>query len=294
MNKLDSAKRAQVIATLIAGCSVNSTARLTGVSVPTILKLLSDVGDVCADAHDRLVRDVKARRVQADEIWSFVGTKAANATEEEKACGMGDAWVWTAIDADSKRIVSYLVGLRNSECAETFITDLAQRLAQRIQLSTDGLKIYIDAVENAFGADVDYAQLVNQYAAVVEGQKRYSPAECCGAIKNTIAGSPDAAHINTSYSERVNLTIRMSDRRFTRLTNAFSKKLANHISSVHLHNFFYNFCRIHKSLRITPAMVAGLTDRVWTIAAMEAMLRQKEEKAAQPKAVVLVPVKKRD
>lgn len=293
MNKLDSAKRAQVIATLVEGCSVNSTARLTGVSVPTILKLLSDVGDVCADAHDRLVRNVKARRVQADEIWSFVGKKAANATEDEKACGMGDAWVWTAIDADSKLIVSYLVGLRNSECAEAFITDLAQRLAQRVQLSTDGLKIYIDAVENAFGADVDYAQLVKQYAAVVEGQKRYSPAECCGAIKNTIAGNPDAAHINTSYSERVNLTIRMSDRRFTRLTNAFSKKLANHISSVHLHNFFYNFCRIHKSLRITPAMAAGLTDRVWTIADVVAMLEQKEEKAAQPKAVVLVPVKKR-
>ena len=290
---MSTCKRAQVIATLVEGCSVNSTARLTGISVPTILKLLSDVGDVCADAHDRLVRNVKARRVQADEIWSFVGKKAANATEEEKACGMGDAWVWTAIDADSKLIVSYLVGLRNSECAEEFITDLAQRLAQRVQLSTDGLKIYIDAVKNAFGADVDYAQLVKQYAAVVEGQKRYSPAECCGAIKNTIAGSPDAAHINTSYSERVNLTIRMSDRRFTRLTNGFSKKLANHISSVHLHNFFYNRCRIHKSLRITPAMAAGLTDRVWTIADVVAMPEQKEEKAAQPKAVVLVPVKKR-
>ena len=166
-------------------------------------------------------------------------------------------------------------------------------VALRVQLSTDGLKIYIDAVENAFGADVDYAQLVKQYAAVVEGQKRYSPAECCGALKTTVAGNPDARHINTSYSERVNLTIRMSDRRFTRLTNAFSKKLENHISSVHLHNFFYNFCRVHKSLRITPAMAAGLADRVWTVADIVAMLEKQEAAAAQPKAVTFVPVKKR-
>lgn len=293
MNKLPTAKRCQVLTALIEGCSVNSTARMTGVSVPAILKLAVDAGEVCAEAHDYLVRGVKSRRVQADEIWSFVGKKEKNADENDKACGLGDAWVWTGIDADSKLIVSYLVGQRTADCAETFITDLAARLANRVQLSTDGLKVYVDAVEGAFGADVDFGQLVKSYTATVEGQKRYSPAQCCGAAKTPISGNPDPKHISTSYSERLNLTIRMQDRRFTRLTNAFSKKLENHVASVHLHNFYYNFCRVHKSLRVTPAMQAKIADRVWTMEDVVALLEAKEAAAAQPKPSGLVPVRRR-
>lgn len=291
MNKLDSAKRCQVLKALVEGCSVNSTARLTDVSVPTILKLLVDVGEACAETHDYMVRDVKSRRVQADEIWSFVGKKAKNTDETDRACGMGDAWVWTGMDADSKLIVSYLVGGRDAECAKEFIIDLASRLKNRVQLTTDGLKVYVDAVEHAFGADVDYAQLVKSYTSVIEGQKRYSPAQCCGAVKSTVTGSPDHAHVNTSYSERLNLTIRMQDRRFTRLTNAFSKKLANHVASVHLHNFFYNFCRIHKTLRTTPAMAAGITDRVWGVEDIIAIMEKREAPVAKPSG--LVPVRRK-
>jgi IS1 family transposase len=230
--------------------------------------------------------------LQADEIWSFVGKKEKNTDAGDKACGMGDAWVWTGIDADSKLIVSYLVGQRTADCAATFITDLARRLANRVQLSTDGLKVYVDAVENAFGADVDFGQLVKSYTATIEGQKRYSPAQCCGAQKTPISGNPDSKHISTSYSERLNLTIRMQDRRFTRLTNAFSKKLENHVASVHLHNFYYNFCRMHKSLRMTPAMAAGITDRLWNMEDVVAMVEAKEAAAAQPKPSGLVPVRR--
>lgn len=293
MNKLTSAQRVAVLKQLVEGSSVASTSRLTDVSVPTILKLLVDVGEVCAEAHDRMVRGVKSRRVQADEIWSFVGKKEKRATAEDKACGLGDAWVWTAIDADNKLIISYLVGQRTADCADAFIADTAARLARRVQLTTDGLKVYLDAVEQAFGCDVDYAQLVKQYTSVVEGQKRYSPAQCCGALKTPITGNPNADHINTSYSERVNLTIRMQDRRFTRLTNAFSKKLENHAASVHLHNFWYNFGRVHKTLRVTPAMAAGVADHVWTMEEIVAMLEAKEAKAAAPKLSGLVPVRRK-
>ena len=291
MHRLPAAKRCQVLKALVEGCSVNSTARLTDVSVPAILKLLVDAGEACAETHDFMVRDVKSRRVQADEIWSFVGKKEKNTDESDKACGMGDAWVWTAMDADSKLIVSYLVGQRDAECAETFIVDLASRLKHRVQLTTDGLKVYVEAVEGAFGCDVDYAQLVKSYTSVIEGQKRYSPAQCCGAVKSTVTGSPDHAHVNTSYSERLNLTIRMQDRRFTRLTNAFSKKLANHIASVHLHNFFYNFCRIHKTLRTTPAMAAGITDRVWSVEDIIAIMEKREAPVTKPSG--LVPVRRK-
>ncbi len=280
MSKLTRDERIQVLKQLLEGSSVSSTVRLTDISMPTILKLLVDVGEVCAETHDRLVRGVRSRRVQADEIWSYVGMKQKNTDEIDRACGKGDSWTWLAIDADHKLIISYLVADRGEESAKAFIGDLAARLANRVQLTTDGLKVYLDAVENAFGCDVDYAQLVKQYAAVIEGQKRYSPAECCGATKTTVTGNPNRKDINTSFVERVNLTVRMQDRRFTRLTNGFSKKLENHIASVHLHMFAYNFVRMHKTLRMTPAMAAGLTDRLWGVEEIVALLEAKEEKEA--------------
>jgi len=281
MSKLTRDERISVLKQLLEGSSVSSTVRLTDVSMPTILKLLVDVGEVCAEAHDRLVRKVKSRRVQADEIWSFVGMKQKNTDEIDRACGKGDAWTWLGIDADNKLIVSYLVADRGEESAKAFISDLAARLAKRVQLTTDGLKVYLDAVEEAFGCDIDYAQLVKSYTATIEGEKRYSPAQCCGAVKTPVAGNPDHKHISTSYSERLNLTVRMSDRRFTRLTNAFSKKLENHIASVHLHVFAYNFVRVHKALRMTPAMAAGLTDHIWGVEEIVTLLEAKEAKEAQ-------------
>jgi len=301
MNKLSTAKRCQVLSAIVEGCAVNATARMTGVSVPTILKLVLDAGDACAEAHHETVRAVKAKRVQADEMWSFVGKKERNATEADKACGMGDAWVWMALCADSKLIVSYLVGPRTAESAAEFMLDLASRLASRVQLSTDGLRVYVDAVEEAFGADIDYAQLVKQYSSTIEGQRRYSPAECCGALKTPVTGSPDDAHINTSFIERANLTVRMNDRRFTRLTNAFSKKLQNHVASVHLHNFWYNFGKSHRSLpgKITPAMAAGIASRFWTMEDVVALIDKREVEAAKAAASAksakpsgLVPVRR--
>ena len=207
--------------------------------------------------------------------------KQKHTDETDRACGKGDAWTWLAIDADTKLILSYLVADRGEESAKAFIGDLHTRLANKVQLTTDGLKVYLDAVEDSFGCDVDFAQLVKSYTAAIEDEKRYSPAQCCGAKKTPVTGTPDAKHISTSYSERLNLTVRMQDRRFTRLTNAFSKKLENHIASVHLHMFAYNFVRMHKTLRMTPAMAAGLTDRLWGVDDIVAMLDAKEAKEAQ-------------
>ena len=264
MNKLPIATRAQILSMLCEGASMRSVSRLTDTSINTVAKLLVDAGRFCAGFHDANVRGVKARRVQVDEIWSFTYAKAKNApTAKRQDLAYGDTWTWTAIDADSKLIVSHLVGGRDGDYAQAFMLDVADRLANRVQLTSDGHKAYLEAVEGAFGADVDYAMLVKLYGASPESAKgRYSPAECTGIRKTRIEGKPDMAHVSTSYAERQNLTMRMSMRRFTRLTNAFSKKFENHAHMVAIYAVWYNFLRIHKTLRVTPAMAAGLSETV--------------------------------
>ena len=243
---------------------MRSISRMTGVSINTVSKLLVDAGAACAAFHDEAVRGVKAQRVQCDEIWSFTYAKQKNVKDAKAAPeGAGDTWTWTALDADSKLIVSYLVGGRDGEYAMAFMDDVASRLANRVQMTTDGHRAYLEAIEGAFGCDVDYAQLIKIYGSAPESAKgRYSPAECTGAKKERVEGNPDFDHVSTSYVERQNLTMRMHMRRFTRLANGFSKKFENHLHMVALHTVFYNFCKIHKTLRVTPAMEAGLTETV--------------------------------
>ena len=267
MNKLSTAKRAQILHCLVEGSSLRSTSRMADVSINTVTKLLVDAGKACAAYQDEHLRGLMCKRLQVDEIWSFVYAKQKNATDEmrDKVGYAGDVWTWTAICADSKLIPSWLVGARDSECASAFIGDLSRRLLNRVQLTSDGLKAYLEAVETNFGASIDYAQLVKMYGPMPEGDHRYSPAECNGTKKTTIMGEPDRKHISTSYVERQNLTMRMCMRRFTRLTNAFSKKVENHAHAVALHFMHYNFARIHKSLRVTPAMEAGVTNKLWSI-----------------------------
>jgi IS1 family transposase len=281
MNKLPSRTRAMILAMLCEGSSMRSISRLTDVSINTVSKLLVDAGNACAAFHDEKVRGVKAVRVQCDEIWSFTYAKQKNVPTAKAAPEeAGDTWTWTALDADTKLIVGYLVGGRDAEYANAFMDDVAARLATRVQLTTDGHGAYLAAVEGAFGADVDYAMLVKMYGAAPESARgRYSPAECTGIRKTRIEGKPDEAHVSTSYVERQNLTMRMHMRRFTRLTNAFSKKFENHTHMVAIYTVWYNWCRIHKSLRITPAMAAGLTDRVWDLSDIVAVM---DERAPKP------------
>lgn len=277
MNRLSNDDRAKILHLLCEGMSIRAITRLTGASKNTVSKLLIDAGTACAVYHDANVRDVKAARVQVDEIWSFTYAKQKNvATAKEAPEGAGDTWTWTALDADSKMVVSYLVGGRDAEYAMWFMDDLASRLANRVQLTSDGHRAYLEAVEGAFGCDVDYAQLVKMYGATVGAPGRYSPADCTGIKKIRREGNPDIAHVSTSYVERQNLTIRMHMRRFTRLTNAFSKKVENHAHAVALHMMYYNFVRIHKTLRVTPAMAAGVSDRLWEIADIAKLVEDAE------------------
>lgn len=271
MNRLPLTKRAQIIGLLVEGNSLRAASRLADVSINTVTKLLVDVGGAAAEYQDNALRNLPCKRVQVDEIWSFVGAKEKNASDEQKAQGFGDIWTWTAICADTKLAASWWVGERDGATAKAFVQDLAGRLAGRVQLTTDGHKPYLEAVEAAFGNDIDYAQLVKIYGQPVEGQKRYSPPECIGCERHAVTGSPDPKHISTSFVERQNLTMRMSMRRFTRLTNGFSKKVANHMHAVALHFMFYNFGRIHKTLRVTPAMQAGVTDHVWSLEEIAAL-----------------------
>ncbi len=266
MNRLSVSKRAQVIGALVEGNSINATCRIFGVGKHTVLRLLEDAGTACANFHDRYVRNLRVRRLQCDEIWSFIGAKQKNASPEKKDEGWGDVWTWTAIDADSKLCVSYLVGGRDGGWAYDFMQDCASRIHGRVQLTTDGHKPYLEAVEGAFGMDVDFATLQKIYGAPTDAdQRRYSPAKCIGTDMKVVSGDPNPKYVSTSYVERQNLSMRMGMRRFTRLTNGFSKKFENHVHQIAVYFFHYNFCRVHKTLRVTPAMEAGLTDHVWTL-----------------------------
>jgi IS1 family transposase len=265
MNRLTREQQAKVVRALVEGNSIRATVRMTGVAKNTVVKLLLDLADACAAHHDRAVTNLTVRRLQCDEIWNFVGAKAKNASPEKKAEGWGDTWTWTALDAQTKLCVSYLVGGRDLGWAREFLQDCASRIKNRVQITTDGHRAYLEAVEDAFGADIDYAQLQKIYGAPTENHTRYSPAKCIGCDMKVVSGNPDPKHVSTSFVERQNLSMRMSIRRFTRLTNAFSKKVENHAAAVTLWFAYYNFCRVHQTLRVTPAMEAGISDHVWSV-----------------------------
>ncbi len=268
MNQLTTEKRVSVLSALVEGCSIRSTVRMTGVAKNTVLKLLVDAGKACARYQHENIRGVTSKRIQCDEIWSFAGMKEKQVPTERKGqIGVGDVWTWVAIDADTKLVISYLVGSRDGMHASHFISDVAGRLANRVQLTTDGHKPYLEAVEGAFGGDIDYAMLVKLYGNVPgnTAEARYSPGECVGTRVDVITGSPDVKHVSTSFAERQNLTMRMRMRRFTRLTNAFSKKIENHEHAISLNFMHYNFVRRHMTLRVTPAMAAGLTRKMMSL-----------------------------
>ena len=288
MNCLNTAKRTQVIAALVEGNSINATCRMLGVGKHTVLRLLVDAGCACAAYHHSHVRNVRVRRLQCDEIWQFIGAKRKNVTPEQEQQGWGDSWTWTAIDADTKLCVTYYVGDRGKRAAYEFMQDCAERIVGRPQITTDALRHYVNAIEDAFGADVDYAMLHKIFGAPTNAdQRRYSPATCIGCDMKVVSGDPDPKHVSTSYVERQNLTMRMSMRRFTRLTNGFSKKLENHGHMVALYFLHYNFCRVHKTLRVTPAMEAGLADHVWTLEELCGLLPERKPNARADKEIIL-------
>lgn len=273
MNRLNKQKRAQILGMLVEGNSLRATSRMADVSFNTVLKMVADAGCACAEFQDKALRNLPCKKLQVDEIWAYSYCKNKNVeTTKKKVDGAGDIWTWVGICSDTKIVPSWLVGSRDAESAKVFIADLASRMSGRIQLTSDGHRPYVDAVEAAFGSEVDFAQLIKVYGEGAESQKRYSPAECVGCKKSKISGNPDEKHISTSYAERQNLTMRMGMRRFTRLTNAFSKKAENHAHAVALHFMHYNFARIHKTLRVTPAMQAGISDHVWTLEEIAALM----------------------
>jgi IS1 family transposase len=266
MNKLPSDKRAQALQMMAEGIALRAIVRLTGISRTTLLKLLEDAGQAFSEYQDRVLVNLPCKRIQVDEAWAFCYAKQKNVPTAKAAPeGAGDIWTWVGLDADTKLVASFYVGDRDSEAAMIFMDDLAKRLANRVQLTSDGHKPYLEAVEGAFGGDIDYATLVKIYGAAPEGQRRYSPAICTGASKHRIEGNPDPKHVSTSFVERSNLSIRMGNRRMTRLTNAFSKKAENHAHMMAIYFMHYNFVRIHQTLKITPAMAAGVTKRLWEI-----------------------------
>ncbi len=272
MNKLSVERHARILSCLCEGSSARATARMQDSARNAVMKLIEDAGTACAAYHDQHVRGLASKRVQVDEIWSFCYAKQKNVPEEKRGqFGFGDLWTWTAIDADSKLMIGWLVGTRDADAAHAFMMDVSNRLANRIQLTSDGHKAYLDAVTGAFGTMVDYAMLVKIYGSAPEAENRYSPPVCLGTERTVIHGNPDPAHISTSFVERANLTIRMSNRRFTRLTNAFSKKLANHKHMFAIFAVYYNFVRIHQTLRVTPAMEAGISDHIWTFEEIAAL-----------------------
>jgi len=273
MNRLNAERRAQIIRLLVEGNSLRSTSRIADVSINTVTKLLVEIGSACTDYQDGTFKNLKLKRIQCDEIWSFVYAKQKNVTGKMLEHGhAGDVWTWTAIDAETKLVPCWMVGGRDANAARAFIGDLAGRLATRVQLTTDGHKAYLEAVEGAFGCEVDYAMLIKLYGNEPEAEVRYSPAQCIGSRTEIITGRPQPEHISTSYAERQNLTMRMCMRRFTRLTNAFSRKIENHAAAVALYFMYYNLIRVHKTLRCSPAMAAGVTDRLWDVADIVALL----------------------
>lgn len=276
MNILASDKRAQILNCLVEGCSMRSTSRLTGAAKKTVERMLVSAGNACAAYMDKTMRGLHCKLLQVDEVWSFTYAKQKNVPKQLKGSNeVGDTWTWIAIDAQSKLIPCWHVGKRTAADAYQFINDLAERLNSRVQLTSDGLKAYVEAIEGAFGSEIDYAQLVKLYGNEhATGEVRYSPPVCTGARKKRIVGNPIRANVSTSHVERQNLTLRMSNRRFTRLTNAFSKKLENHKHHAAIHFMHYNFCRIHQTLRVTPAMEAGITDHVWTLEEVVALINQ--------------------
>ena len=294
MNMLSTKKRVQIISALVEGNSIRSTVRMTGVSKNTVTKLLQEIGEVCTECQNKTLRDLPCKRIQCDEIWSFCYSKAVNVPEDKLGeFGYGDVWTWTAICADTKIVPTWMVGSRDSETAVLFMRDLANRLANRVQLTTDGHRPYLEAVEDAFGGVVDYSMLIKLYGAPTDPDTKYSPAKCNGTKRERVVGNPDPKHVSTSYCERQNLTMRMSMRRFTRLTNAFSKKVENLCHAVALHFMYYNFARVHSSLRVTPAMEAGVADHVWEIEEIVGLLEQKEREEMLAGYLTRGPYKKK-
>ncbi len=283
MNKLPTEKRAQILGMIVEGVSIRSITRLAGVSKNTVVKLLRDAGQACSEYQDKTLRDLTCQRLQLDEIWSFVYAKAMNVPTAKSAPEVaGDVWTWTAIDADTNLIASWLVGDRSGETAKIFVDDLAGRLKNRVQITTDGHKAYLEAVDDAFGDEVDFAQLVKVYGTDPEAEKRYSPPECIGADKERITGKPDRKHVSTSYAERQNLTMRMSMRRFTRLTNAFSRKVEHHFYALAIYFMHYNFVRIHQTIKCSPAMAAGISKTLWEIEDIVRIVDEWEAARKQP------------
>ncbi len=300
MNQLDTAQRARIVSALCEGNSVRATCRMTDNAKGTVLKLLADVGTACAEYQDEVMRDLPCQRVQCDEIWSFVYAKEKNVPEAKRpkrsfaksACEgkdlVGSVWTWTAIDADTKLVPAFHIGTRDAWCACEFMTDLAKRLRGRVQLTTDGHRAYLEAVHAGFGVDIDYAMLVKLYGTEPAGEARYSPPKCIGTRMEVKQGDPDPEHVSTSYAERQNLTMRMSMRRFTRLTNGFSKKVENLEHMVALHFMHYNFARIHQTLRCTPAMEAGVSDHVWSMEDLVGLLEAREAAAERKERRVIL------
>jgi len=283
MNRMPLSKRAQILGLLVEGMSLRAVSRVADCSLNTVTKLLGEVGTACSLYQDKYLRNLQSQRLQLDEIWSFVSMKQAHVPVELKGTpGIGDVWTWVALDADTKLVASYTVADRSRTAAQLFIADLAKRVKHDVQITTDGYRVYVDAIAGAFGTGIDYAVLTKIYDEVPEGQRRYSPPEVVGTKKEVVFGDPDKAHISTSYIERQNLTMRMGMRRFTRLTNGFSKKIENHIHAVSLHFMHYNFGRIHKTLRVTPAMQAGVSDHVWSLEEIAALVPEPVAKKRGP------------
>jgi IS1 family transposase len=282
MNRLDANTRGQVISCLIEGCSIRATVRMTGVAKKTAMRVLVEVGEVCADYQDNMLRNLRSRRLQLDEIWTWIYCKEKNRTQEiaMKNPDAGDIWLWVAIDADSKLVASWMLGRRDLATAKDFVNDLASRLSKRVQITSDGHRPYLEAIEGAFGSEVDYSQLQKIYGATSDEEaRRYSPARCIGCDMKVVSGNPDPKHVSTSFVERQNWTLRTNMRRYTRLSNGFSRKLENHAAAVALTYFAYNFIKIHRTLRMTPAMAAGVTDRLWDVADLVALWEQYERRA---------------
>lgn len=280
MNKLSTEERSRVVACLVEGNSLRATTRMTGIHRTTIMKLLNDLGEACQFYQDQKLRNLPSKLIQCDEIWSFVGCKERNVTVYKKREGQGDCWTWVALDAETKLVCSWLVGTRDADTGAEFMADVKSRLANRVQLTTDGHKTYLAVVAETFGSDVDYAMLVKQYGKPYGESKaaaagKYSPDIVTGIKKKRICGSPEKSLVSTSFVERQNLTMRMGMRRFTRLTNAFSKKIENHMAAISLHYMHYNFCRVHQTLKVTPAMASGVADHVWSLEEVIALLGDK-------------------